>query len=929
MKHIIHQIIISTALLVPAVLYAQNTYSSGKLDNGLIYHVLNVPSESGRIDVRIQVGVGASDENGSSEVGVAHMVEHMVFRRSPEYPQGIGDTLIAQGWRRGANFNAMTNYERTLYMFSPNKGIQQLDDTLKAVAQMMTPHTFSQEDWQKEQQVIEAEWRNGLGVAERMNRKRTASIRSGSRQARHAIIGTLESIRTTPLEVLQAFYERWYVPNNMQIMLSGDIQPKQARALLEKYFGSLKAAALPERGSGYYEPKLQSGFHIDQLSDQDSGGSFVALLFRLNDAPSRDYQSSDGIRQRNIDRFAAHVLAQRLKNEIDNLPKSVSTITARKADIGRETIAVGLVASVTPDGHRQGLEEILKLRERILREPVTQAEFNDYMKTMVSAIARAKKKTTLPEPFGDAIQSVSENVFAGKPVRTPAQNAALVEPVLKQLMPSEITVRLQQWLNADDKLVQIQAPSITAIKDFPNAAAIQAQVDMLKTAHLPKLKAKSADKGKGVFVAQIVKGKIISEQYDKKLNITRWTLQNGDRVVVLNHPSANGKTYLQAVGRAGFMSMNLNPWQSQLAQQIIWQSAPKGWTPIQLNNWKKDHKLNLSMSLRSGDYKLEGNAPDKEAENLFRLYHAYMLTPQVGEDYRDSIMPIIRRIPIEEHSSRAQKEKATIEVRFGKKAYESPSQTALEETEEPQLLAQWHNISRAPVTYYLVTKQKTEKLKSWVEQYLAGIEREPPEKVVQYLQSEGVKIVRKPVNTEERSDVAMWSFTSQQWTPQTAVQVAVLRTLAYEQLKAELRDKALGVYSLKFETTLNPDSNRVESELRFTTTPDKADDLWKLAEITLTKLPQTITEKQLEPLRSNFVKREEGRLKTPEVWLNRLVLSEQHLGDARYLAEMDMLANSLSVEKLREAAKLLWNPDNRRVLIADPAGKNEELLKSN
>ncbi len=201
------------AIAQPAI--AQNTYVSGNLKNGLQYLILTVPSEKGRIDVRVQVGTGASDENGSSEIGTAHMVEHMVFRSNPQYPNGIGDTLIANGWRRGANFNAVTNYERTLYMFSPNKGTAQLHETLKALSSMLAPHTFSSADWDKEKQIILAEWRNGLGVNERMNRKRTAVIRSGSRQARYAIIGTPESINNMPEQVLQDFHARWYVPNNM------------------------------------------------------------------------------------------------------------------------------------------------------------------------------------------------------------------------------------------------------------------------------------------------------------------------------------------------------------------------------------------------------------------------------------------------------------------------------------------------------------------------------------------------------------------------------------------------------------------------------------------------------------------------------------------------------------------------------------------
>ena len=179
MKPLIY--LVAALILAAPAAQAENTYRSGTLENGLRYHLLRTPSEPGRLEVRLQVDVGASDENQGEE-GAAHMVEHMVFRRAPDYLQGLGDTLTAQGWRRGANFNAMTNYERTLYMFSPPRDKAQLHDTLQALAAIASPHPFSAEDWERERQVILAEWRSGQGLNERMNRRRTA-ITQHQRQA--------------------------------------------------------------------------------------------------------------------------------------------------------------------------------------------------------------------------------------------------------------------------------------------------------------------------------------------------------------------------------------------------------------------------------------------------------------------------------------------------------------------------------------------------------------------------------------------------------------------------------------------------------------------------------------------------------------------------------------------------------------------------
>ena len=177
---------------------------------------------------------------------------------------------------------------------------------------------------------------------------------------------------------------------------------------------------------------------------------------------------------------------------------------------------------------------------------------------------------------------------------------------------------------------------------------------------------------------------------------------------------------------------------------------------------------------------------------------------------------------------------------------------------------------------------------------------------------------RQAVNNVERSDVSVYSFSEQAWQPETAAQVSLLRDLAHEQLKAELRDKQLGVYSLKFETSFNPDSNRVESELRFATTPDKAEMLWQLGERVLQNFPNTLTEAQAAALRAKLVEQKSKRKESPETWLNRLILSQTHFGDARYLNNMASLPNSITLDNLRQTARLLWNSQNRRALIADP-----------
>ena len=832
----------------------------------------------------MQVGAGAADENGIEEIGTAHMVEHMVFRSAPDFPDGVGNALVAAGWRRGAEFNALTGHERTLYLFRSDKGRAGLEQALRALSAMMSPHVFSAEDWRQEKQIIEAEWRNGLGAAGRMNRWRTEVLRSGSRQARFAVIGTLESIRNTPPQVLEAFHRRWCVPENMQLVVSGRISPDEAVPLLEKYFGGLRQGSLPERGGSYYEPVLRQGWHVAETRE---GGSFTSVLFRFDDSPSRS-DDDDGERERNIDRIALHILTQRADKRQQGRPETGDRITVRKASIG---------------GHRAGLAAILELRERILRKPVTPLEFETGAAAVRDEAARAKRETGLPDGFEQAVQTVTEAVFAGKPVRTPAQKAEAAEAALRRIGPEDISRRLRQWLEADDKLVQVQSPDSDGVKDLPRPSEIAALAEKLRAAELPEL---PTDTANGGFTMRPEGGAIVAEQHERRLKITRWTLQNGDTVVVQNHPAADGKTYIRILGETGFMGAGSHPRLARTAQKTVWQSAPQGFTPVQLRSWMQRHRITLNMTLQADGSKIAGSVPDEETESLLRLYHAYAVSPQVGA----AESTLLQRVRAEEAADGAAKERAAEEIRFGRIG--EPVPVGAEAVGKPQFLAQWRNIIQVPAAVYILTGQSAARLKPLVGQYLAGIPRRPSENAAPRLPLSGSKMERRAVHSEARSDVSAWTFASRRWNPQTAVQIKLLRILARERLKTELRDKAAGIYSLKFEAVLNPARNRVESELHFTAAPDKAAILLRLGEETLAALPDTLTEQQLAPLRHRFIEHETGRLKNPEAQLERLIERE------RYPADEDSLAEILTLEKLREAAKLLWPSENRRVLIADP-----------
>lgn len=122
------------------------------------------------------------------------MIEHLVFRATQHYPQGIMSYLHDHQWIRAKNYNAVTNNYSTTYMFATPTHFG-LENTLHIIQQMLFQAQFNEQDLNKERQIILEEWRNNQGVVNRINMQRTQSVRTNSRYARHQPIGTIENIQ--------------------------------------------------------------------------------------------------------------------------------------------------------------------------------------------------------------------------------------------------------------------------------------------------------------------------------------------------------------------------------------------------------------------------------------------------------------------------------------------------------------------------------------------------------------------------------------------------------------------------------------------------------------------------------------------------------------------------------------------------------------
>ncbi|HVS35243.1 MAG TPA: pitrilysin family protein, partial [Gemmataceae bacterium] len=198
------------------------------LDNGLRILLLPDPS-SARFTVNQCVLVGSRME-GYGEAGMAHLLEHMNFKGTPNH-QHIPDDLK----NHGAQFNATTSFDRTNYFETLNATDENLDFALNLESDRLIHSFIRHEDLATEMTVVRSEFERGENSPSTVLGQRMMAAAYQWHNYSKDTIGNRSDIERVPIENLQAFYHKWYQPDNVVLMICGKFDPDKALSLVTKY----------------------------------------------------------------------------------------------------------------------------------------------------------------------------------------------------------------------------------------------------------------------------------------------------------------------------------------------------------------------------------------------------------------------------------------------------------------------------------------------------------------------------------------------------------------------------------------------------------------------------------------------------------------------------------------------------------------------
>jgi len=362
------------------------------LGNGM--HVLLFPDASTEnVTVNVTYLVGSRME-GYGETGMAHLLEHMMFKGSPRHPK-VWEELKA----KGASNNASTWYDRTNYFETlPAKG-DNLTWALEMEADRMVNSNIAQTDLDHEFSVVRNEFEIGENQPSEILSERMWSTAYLWHNYGKSTIGSRADIEKVPATSLKRFYKKYYRPDNAVLMLAGKFDPKTALRQIDQYFGRIPNPRDKIEPTYTMEP-VQDGERVVTLR-RNGDVQVVGLVYHVTATADPDYAAVDAIGDILTSQPSGRLYTALVKT---GLATSVSASQLTLHDPGVLEISATVPANKSIDVVR---DRMIKVVESLAKSKITDEEVTRF---------KAKSKKQFKLFFANSSRlgvAVSEFIGAG------------------------------------------------------------------------------------------------------------------------------------------------------------------------------------------------------------------------------------------------------------------------------------------------------------------------------------------------------------------------------------------------------------------------------------------------------------------------------------------------------------------------------------
>ncbi len=889
--------------------------TSGTLSNGLTYYIRPNSKPENKVELRLVVNAGSILEDDPQQ-GLAHFMEHMNFNGTKNFEKNqLVDYLQSIGVDFGADLNAYTSFDQTVYILPiPTDKPGNLEKGFQIIEDWAHNALLTDKDIDEERNVVLEESRLGKGADDRMSKIYLPKMLSGSRYADRLPIGKDDILKTFKHDEVRRFYHDWYRPNEMAVVVVGDITAEKAKQMIEQHFAGMTNPP-NQRERFYADVKPYDKASAMVVSDPEATNYEFNIMFssrkKTVEKTMRDYR----------DYLVRNLFTQMLNKRFRDLSQSATPpFVYAYGYIGgyaRGYESMMLAAVPTSDistAVNATIAEFLKVQQYGFNN----TELELAKKSTLSNIEKMYNERNTTES-GRYVNEYIQHFLDKDPYPGIENEYNYAKEMLPAITLEEVSKEAAKWIapeKTEDYFALVTAPA-KGNEELPTDARLLSTVqDAFKqevSAHEEKTVAEKLLKN------DPVPGKIVNEAKNEKLGTTTYTLSNGVKVTVKKTDFKSDEILFRGVKAGGSNNYGAEDKANiHFMSDVMESMGYADFTPTDLNNALAGKTVGLQQNMDDVSDNVEGNASVKDLPSLMELTYLQLTQPRMDEDL---FKGFVGKMKTQLMFLKSNPQVAFIDTLIKSMYHNDPRRPIAVPTAEDI-----NNISAARVLdiyknefsnadgfhFFLVGNVDEATLKPLLEKYIASL---PSKGQQPAFKDNGLRMVSGnhkfefKKGTDQKSLIFGAYHGELPYTEDLALQTDMLGEILTIKVIEEMREKMGAIYGGGFNASMKRDPYPHYSiMLQLPCGPNNVEPLLKAAndEIALIR-KNGPDQKDLDKVKTSLLEKRRENLKKNNYWIGKLEnILYWNYSEERFL-NADEVINKITVNDIKATADKLFD----------------------
>ena len=857
----------------------------GKLDNGLTYYIRHNAWPEQRAEFYIAQRVGSIQENDDQR-GLAHFLEHMCFNGTENYK---GNDIVkwceTVGVKFGKDLNAYTSIDQTVYNISnvptTREGI--IDSCLLILHDWADGLLLEPEEIDKERGVIHEEWRMRTSAQMRMLERDLPRLYPDSKYGYRMPIGTMEVIDNFKPEVLRAYYEKWYRPDNQAIIVV-DKDKEMQYSIVELMF---KTDPIPDE----IKENMQY-LVIDYLKN--------ACLGMLNDRLAELAQKADCPYLQGSVGYGQYLLSKTKDAfEVSVLPKEGQTEAALKAAFieARRAAQFGFTAT----------------------------EYQRYKSNFISQLDKqySNKDKRFNRQF---VNEYVQNYLAKEPI--PSLDDYY--QVMKQLVPALPLEAINQLMGQffEDKDSNMVVLNMNQEKEgavYPTEASLKKAIDDARALQLEAYVDNVKDEP--LITNHPKAGKITKELSGMKFESSELTLSNGVKVILKHTDLKKDQVVLSAEGFGGSSLYGEKDFANiKMFDEAIEASGLGNFSHTELEKALAGKIAGASMSLDNARVIISGSSTPNDVETMLQLVYLYFTNINKDQESYDNMMKT-QELMLKNKSLQPESvfsDSLSLTLSCHNKRFAPLATEDLQNVNYDRILqiAKEQTSNAAAFTFTIIGNYDEATIRPLIEQYLASLPSQ--KKVVKgkdvdvFFKGEVINDFKRKMETPKAIAVMTWLNDKMDYTLQNIVRTSMVGQILSMIYTEKIREEASAAYSVAAQAGIQRDDFRTLTQVLVycPMKPEKGDVATKIMKEEVENMVKTVDAEKLNKVKEYMLKAVDDQAKTNGYWLQQLNRIRKYSIDTH--TNYKTVVNAQTPETIAAFMQEFLKPGNRAEVIMLP-----------